>query len=57
MDFDKIGKYLCFILRHHPEKIGTMIWAAEDNKADSRTLETIGYAKQRGPPLAIVSVG
>lgn len=22
MDFDKIGKYLCFILRHHPEKIG-----------------------------------
>ena len=32
-----------------------MIWAAEDNKADSRTLETIGYAKQLGRPLAIVT--
>ena len=40
---------------NHPEKIGTMIWAAEDNKADSRTLETIGYAKQLGRPLAIVT--
>ena len=40
---------------NHPEKIGTMIWAAEDNRADSRTLETIGYAKQLGRPLAIVT--
>ena len=34
MDFDKIGKYLCFILRHHPEKIGITLdehgWADVD---------------------------
>lgn len=34
MDFDKIGRYLCFILRHHPEKIGITLdehgWADVD---------------------------
>lgn len=38
-----------------PEKIGTMIYAASENKALSRTNETIGYALELGRPLLVVT--
>lgn len=38
-----------------PDQIGTMIFAASDNKADSRTSETINYAAQLGRPLSVVT--
>ncbi|MGN0763327.1 MAG: hypothetical protein ACI4MK_08055, partial [Aristaeellaceae bacterium] len=46
--------HLDFFMRE-PEKIGTMIYAAGDNKADSRTRETIQYAVQLGRPLCVVT--
>lgn len=42
---------------NHPEQIGTMIYAAGDNKADSRTQETISYALQLQRPLCVVADG
>lgn len=46
--------HMNFFMRD-PEKIATMIYAASDNKADSRTQETIKYAIQLGRPLAVVT--
>lgn len=45
--------HLNFFVRD-PEQVGTMIFAASDNKADSRTSETIQYAVQLGRPLSVV---
>lgn len=40
---------------NNPDKIATMIYADSANAAHSRTLETIGFAKQLGRPVAIVT--
>ena len=46
--------HMNFFMRD-PEKIGTMIYAASENKALSRTNETIGYALELGRPLLVVT--
>ena len=46
--------HLNFFLRN-ASQTGTMIFATKSNPAHSRTLETIGYAKQLGRPMAVVT--
>lgn len=40
---------------NNPDKIGTMIYDDTANLAHSRTAETIGFAKQLGRPVAVVT--